>query len=223
MKVEKMEKVKPDVKELAQAITGWFPKLAPEEQRVSLRLYKMLAAGAPVAAENLAKSLDMAGDTVKDILERWPGVYYDDDGRVQGYWGLAIPNMEHRFEVDGKTLYAWCAWDTLFMPELIRKSAKVVSTCPVTKETIRLTVTPDGVENAEPGGIAVTFLMPDADKEVKNIITSFCHFIYFFSSNEAADKWIAEHPGTFRLSLDEAFELGKLKNKIQYGDTLNER
>jgi len=215
-----MENVKPGLNEIARAVTRWFPQLTTREQSISLQLYRMLADGAPVAPENLAKSLDMAGDTVKGILEKWPGVFYDDDGRVQGYWGLAIPKMGHRFEVDGKTLWAWCAWDTLFMPELIGKSAKVESTCPVTKETIRLTVTPGRIENAKPKNIAVTFLLPDASSDIENIRDGFCRFVYFFSSGDAADGWIAEHPETFRLSVNEAFELGKIKNKIQYGNIL---
>ena len=218
-----MNQLKPDINEIARVITSWFPPLTKEEQSISLRLYRMLATGAPVALEAVANSLNISFDTVKSIMQKWPGVYYDDDGMVQGYWGLAIQKMGHRFEVDGKTLYGWCAWDTLFMPELIGKSAMVESTCPVTKKTISLTATPSRIENAKPDDIAVTFLLPDASKDIENVQASFCHYVYFFSSGDAADEWIAEHPETFRLSINEAFELGKIKNKIQYGDALNEK
>jgi alkylmercury lyase len=61
-----------------------------------------------------------------------------------GFRGLALPAMPHRLQVDGRTLHAWCAWDTLFLPQLIGKPAGVESTCPTTEQTIRLTVTPDG-------------------------------------------------------------------------------
>ena len=214
------EKIKPGIGEIARAVTGWFPTLTTQEQSISLRLYQMLADGAPVAPEAVAKSLDISRDVVEEVLQKWPGIHYDDDGKVRGYWGLAIPKTGHRFEVDGKTLYAWCAWDTLFMPELIGKSANVESSCPVTKKTIRLTVTPQAVESAKPGDIAVTFLLPDAGDDIENIRADFCRFIHFFSSGAAADGWIADHPETFRLSVNEAFELGKIKNKIQYGNVL---
>ena len=218
-----MEIRKPDLSDIGRAVTSWFPKLTPKEQSVSLQLYRMLSAGAPVAPDDVGKSLSIPVNTIKSILEKWPGVFYDDGGKIHGYWGLATEKMGHLFEVDGKTLYAWCAWDTLFMPQLIGKSAKVESTCPVTKETIRLTVMPNRIENTKPDDIAVTFLLPDAGGDSENVQASFCHFIYFFSSGDAADEWIAEHPETFKLSIIEAFELGKIKNKIQYGDALNEK
>ena len=44
------------------------------------------------------------------------------------------------------------------------------------------------------------------------MIQSFCHFVHLFASRDAGESWIVEHPGTFLLSLDEAFELGRLVN-----------
>jgi hypothetical protein len=31
---------------------------------------------------------------------------------------LAATAMHHRFEVDGRALSTWCAWDSLFIPEI---------------------------------------------------------------------------------------------------------
>ena len=41
--------------------------------------------------------------------------------------------------------YAWCAWDTLFLPARLGQAARVTSACPVTGELITLTVTPEGL------------------------------------------------------------------------------
>jgi hypothetical protein len=41
----------------------------------------------------------------------------------------------------GVTLYAWCAWDTLFIPELLGRTARVESSCLETKK-VRLSVAP---------------------------------------------------------------------------------
>ena len=40
--------------------------------------------------------------------------------------------MSHRFEVAGRTLYTWCAWDSLFLPQILGQEAEVESTCPLT-------------------------------------------------------------------------------------------
>ncbi len=45
-------------------------------------------------------------------------------------------------------------------------------------------------------------------------IASFCHYIFFFESAEAAALWSEEHPGTFVLSLERAFELGRKTNAL---------
>lgn len=206
--------------ELADTIASLLPTLNEDERRVSATIYRLLAKGSPVPLEKIAKILNLPLGVVKNILDGWPGVYYNDDDHIIGYWGLAIRQMGHRFEVDGKELSTWCAWDTLFIPEIIGKTVAVTSTCPVTKEKIRLTVGPDGIRSAEPAEVYVSFVTPDAGKFRKDIINSFCHLVYFFSSWEAASSWASKHEGTIILTLDEAFELGRRKNKTQYKDIL---
>ncbi len=42
--------------------------------------------------------------------------------RHDEYWGLAIAETKHRLEVDGRALYTWCAWDSLFLPEILQRT-----------------------------------------------------------------------------------------------------
>jgi hypothetical protein len=48
-------------------------------------------------------------------------VFHDDAGHIVGFWGLSTTELgPHRLRgVDGVELSAWCAWDTLFLPELL--------------------------------------------------------------------------------------------------------
>ncbi len=208
-----------DAKETAAALGGLFPALKPEEQRMSLELYRLLAEGTPVPIQRLAERLARHPDDVAKTLRTWPGVFFDQHGDVIGYWGLS-PTHEttHRLKTDGRTLYAWCAWDTLFLPALLGRSADVESARPRTRESIRLTVTPDGVRSVEPGGVVMSFVMPDRDKLQENVVTSFCHFLHFFPSRHEGEAWVTEHPGARVLSLATAFELGRHKNRLQYSD-----
>jgi alkylmercury lyase len=51
-------------------------------------------------------------------------VFRDEEGRVVGFMGLSVVAFgEHRIELGGRTLTAWCAWDALFLPELLGEAA----------------------------------------------------------------------------------------------------
>jgi len=96
-----------------------FPALDEKDQNVALALYRSLSQGHPVSAAALARAVRLPEDDVVKRLSGWPGVYYDKSQHVIGFWRLSIMPMPHRLRSDGIALYAWCAWDTLFLPELI--------------------------------------------------------------------------------------------------------
>jgi len=112
--------------ELADAITGAAPDLGPPGQRLFIATYRLLAAGHPVTAAELAAATGLPEPAAADALSRWPGVFTDRHGRVTGFWGLAIGELSpaHRFETGGRVLYAWCAWDTLFLPVRLGQDAQ---------------------------------------------------------------------------------------------------
>src|SRR5438034_10661042 len=110
------------------------------------------------------------------------------------YWGLALPDMGHRLLVDGRTLYTWCAWDSLFIPAILQRTAQVESQCPETGQDIRLTVSPNGVEELRPSGVVMSFLNPNAVKVREDVIVHFCHYVHFFSSSDASSRWTAKNP-----------------------------
>ena len=87
------------------------------------------------------------------------GVQVDAQGNIVGA-ALAARQTAHRVQLGGKELYAWCALDTLFIPGLLGEEAEVLSTCPVSRETVRITVTPDGVEDFSPPDAVVSVVLP---------------------------------------------------------------
>ena len=129
-----------------------------------------------------------------------------------GFWGLTVNEMPpHELMVGGVKLWAWCAWDTLFLPARLGAVLEVRSVCPITGETVELRVAPDHVESVVPDSVVVSFLSPERRFD-GDVITSFCHFIHFFASQRAGEQWIERHPGTFLLSLADAVELARLTN-----------
>lgn len=216
-----MLQTQPDIETLSEHLLRVFPALDATQQRLSLALYRELARGAPVSPSSLADPAEMPADTVVRQLQNWPGVYYDGEQRVIGFWGLTFAPMAHRLRFDDRNLYAWCAWDTLFLPALLGVTAEVESACRGSGAPVRLTVTPREVESVAPAGLSVSFLLPDAEAMNANVITSFCHYVHFFSSREAAQPWLNEHPATFLVSLADAHEIGRRINRARYGNILD--
>ena len=204
---------------LADKIANAIPEFESGDRQIAVGLYRLLAHGEPVSPRRIAETLHLPENVVRKRLAQWPGVFYDDTGAVVGFWGLALSNMPHRFQVDGKILYTWCAWDSLFIPEILGKTAKVESTDPVTKGRVSLVVGPEGVRELEPAGAVVSFLTPNRAFD-SDVIQSFCHFVHFFGSRKSGEAWSSRHEGTLLFSVDQAYRLGQMTNAHNFGEAL---
>jgi alkylmercury lyase len=206
---------------LATAIATAVPDF---DEDIALAVYRRLAEGSPAPAADVAERASTPAERVERLLASWPGVYLDDQKDVIGFWGLTITRLTptHRLEVDGVDLFAWCAWDTLFLPGILEATARIQSTCPTTGETISLVVSPDGVLETSHPGTVVSFLTPEQHFDA-DVIQSFCHFVHFFSSPQTGEAWRAEQPGTFLLPLEDAFELGRRVNALNFPTALGGR
>ena len=190
-------------------------EVQPDTARLVVRTLRRLAEGRPVPmteVEKLVSDLEAAEEAVvfiKQMTEK------DDGGNVVGLIGLSLNDHPHDFEVDGQDLHTWCAWDTLFLPALLGQTAHIVSKDPATGQEVRLKVTPDGVERAQPKDVLVSVVVPG--EELGSSVTAeqiqavFCNFVHFFTTADAAAAWFSERdmPVSF-LTLDEAVKLGRL-------------
>ena len=206
-------------RDLARHVLAAYPALDEFEQRLSLALYRELARGVPVTPQVLAGRVGASSDEVARRLNDWPAVRRDELQRIVGYWGLTIVPTQHKMRVAGRELYAWCAWDTLFLPALLGVSAEVHSVCRATGAPVRLTVGPDALEAPVPADLAISFVLPEASAMRRDVVASFCSHVHFFRSAELAGA-CRELPATaFVLSLGEAFEAGRLRNRGRYWAT----
>ena len=210
----------PSLDHVAKAVIDAFPKLSAAEQHAALALYRLLAKGRSVTAEQLSAASAVPVPAVHDMLAKWHGVQRNGDGAVTAFWGLTLSKTKHRFRVDGQDLHTWCAWDTLFLPPLLGAMGEVESACPGSGEAIRLRVGPRGVEAVHPETAVLSFVTPtEADVE-RNLIETFCCHVHFFASPEAGKQWVGDHRGAFLLSLTDAWQIGTRKNAAQYSVAL---
>ena len=171
---------------LASELLARLPTMTDEERRLGLEVYRQLARGEPVLRISLAEALDHPTHDVDELLGH-PNLksltHTDNNGRIIGFGGLAVREMPHRFRIDGRTLYTWCAWDSLLIPVILGLEAEVESSAPGSTVCVRLRVSPDGVKRVQPPSAVMSFLLPTAQTfqaDVLKAMASFCHFIFSF-------------------------------------------
>ncbi len=203
-----------EVAERLRAV-GIPPDFGPDRSRLLVQTYRALAKGRPLTkdrVDEIATSLGIAKEEahgfLKEVTER------DAEGNIVGVVGLSLnENWAHRFYVNGASLRTWCAWDSLFIPPLLNQKVIIESDSPESKEKIRLTVSPERIEQSDPVDAVVSIVALDPKKHdvssVEAIWGNFCHQVLFFASRDEAERWAAGREDIVILTVEEAYELGK--------------
>ncbi len=194
--------------------SGSLVDFGPEHSRLLIKVMRSLATGRPVTSAQVDQFIteegiarDEADQFLRARTER------DADDNIVGILGLSLTDHQHRFTVNGTQMAAWCAYDTLFLPVLLQQTATVESPSHLSKEPVRLTVSPTGVQNTNPAGAVMSMVIIDPGKtdmgSTKAIWGNFCHQIFFFASRQEGEEWAAGRDDIEILSVQEGFELGK--------------
>ncbi len=183
-----------------------------ERSRLLLQVWRSLASGQPVTGNqvdgfgsDIGITPEEADQFLRQMTER------NDDDSIVGIMGLSLNDHPHKFTVNGVQLSTWCAADTLFLPAMLGQTATVESESPLSKETVRVTVSPEGVQTAQPADAVVTIVVPkETDmSSVASIWMTFCHHIFFFASRSEAEQWASGRDDIEILSLEEGYELAQ--------------
>ena len=202
------------VQGMARKMAAGLLDYGPDRSRLLVRVLRGLATGRPVTGEqadeiiaDLGIARDEARQFLRQITER------DAADNIVGIMGLSLNDHPHRLYVNGASLSAWCAEDALFLPSLLKKTATVESYSPISKEKVRLTISPERVKEVSPAGAVVSIIIVDPKQEdmasVAAIWNTFCEHIHFFASREEAERWAAGRDDIAILTVDEGFELGR--------------
>ena len=188
------------------ALAAATPRLGEDEQRLAAALLRLLSAGVPVTVAAAAAAAGMPRARAEPVLRSWPAVFWDERGRVTGMWGLALAEMPHHIRRAGIGLYAWCAWDPLFLARVIG-DLQVATADPVTGEAITYRAGGDGaITGASHPGSVLSFLRPGR-RWGDDVMATFCHYVLHFTGPATAQRWTSAHQGTFVMSLGDAAEL----------------
>ena len=183
-------------------------QLQCEQEELCLPILLQVSRGKPLPKSTLATSLDISQDELDQRLTRLPDTEFDREGQVVG-WGVTLVPTRHRFEVDGQSLYTWCAFDTVLFPPTLGDTAQVHSTCPATGQRITFVATPGGVvKELTPASAIMSLIVPVERRDC--VRATFCEQSLFFRSEQAAAGFLATHPEALILSIEEAAHVGKL-------------
>jgi alkylmercury lyase len=177
-----------------EEMTAFFPPLI-----------RLVAEGEPVSLARLAAAAEVSEDELAAWLHSQPGTDWDEQGRLLGF-GLTQRETRHRFVVDGRELFTFCAADTLLFPPILDRPASVTSTCPATGQAIRVEVSPTAATVVEPATAVVSHVQLRAG--CGDIRAQTCDHGYFFATDEAAAQWRHDHPEGHVLPVKEFFDQG---------------
>ncbi len=186
--------------------TVWPANLSREARLNLLALYHGIAGenGGPLAVPHA------------EIPRVW--LEHDPSGELVGVAGLSRARTPHELKFGRRTLYAWCAFDCMFLPELLGATLVVRSTCPASGEEIALRVSAWAVEHVTPKATMISFVTPDAAAVAQDFRRAFCRKVRFFTSERAAGASHSE--GAALLTPRLAHRLGAIRNHTVFGDTL---
>jgi alkylmercury lyase len=197
-----------EIEGLTERLTDWQARLpwSAESSAVIAAAVTELAAGEPVVVARVGERGGLPAGDVLAFLRASPAEF-DEAGRLVGL-GLTLRPTPHRIELDGRTLYTWCALDTLMLPVLLGKPARIESRCFATGEIVRFDVDPGGVRELVPDD-AIVSLVP-LDCGVSDFRCNVCDEQHFFSSPAAATDWRAERPDAIVVPVRSGFALTRV-------------
>lgn len=194
------------VQKAAQSILRLAATAGPGMVVAGRVMRRLLEEGRPVSPQRIAGDLHLPMADVTRMLRK-VGAEVDNDGNVLGL-GLSLSPAPHGYHVHGRTFYAWCATDAIVFPSLFDHTASIDSPDPVDATKVRLSVSHKGVESVRPDSAVVSIMMDPAEGNA--VRASVCAHGHFFASAETAAAWAVARQGATILSVDEAFQVGRI-------------
>ncbi|SRR6266487_7001014 len=189
--------------------------LRGEHDAFCRELVQLLARGHPVTRERLATVLQVTAEQVAEVLASLADLEVDHSGHVVG-WGLTFIPTSQGFRLNGQQFYTWCALDALIYPALLRLTAGVESSCPVSGAPVTLSVTPTGVHDLTPASAIVAVVIPEQGSSCNGDRGSFCNQSLFFRSRRDVLLWQESSPTARLLSVADAYQVGRLIARYRY-------
>jgi len=194
------------------------PELAP----LTLAIYRHLGKGHSVSLSDLSARLGLSVETVESMVAKLPASMFerDTDGSIIAFGGLSLRAANHIFRIADITLHTWCVFDGLFLPQLLGKSATLITHCPMTRRRIEITLAPKSILHAAPEKPVMSCVTPDKKDRYANLRGTFCNHVNLFADDGAFQSWAGDKQGFDKLPLADAHEIALARNHFRFGHLL---
>ncbi len=199
---------------------GYLETNSIELQRLTISAYRLLAKGKPCSIAEIGLATGLDPKIVEEQICSLPDntLERNGDGDIVALIGLSLTEGNHRFIVNGNHLFTWCAFDGIFLPELIGLPAVLKSSCRQTGNAITINVSPGGIEQSDPSSAVLSLVSPDAETCRTNIRGAFCNHVNLFESYDAFALWSKVNGGELAIDMGDAAIMAKRRNFERFPD-----
>lgn len=167
--------------------------------------FSLLAHGRPVSVEEIARAAGTENSQVEEAVDA-ARCERDARGRLIDLYGMTLTPSLHRLAIDGKILFSCCALWAHVIPKLVDTTVRVESVDPLRRHLVRLSLSPSGVESADPLGAAATLAVATREAIDTDVCDAFCCQVRHFVSRESAEEFAADRPNCQAVDLSELQE-----------------
>ncbi|MCP4202670.1 MAG: hypothetical protein GY769_12135 [bacterium] len=167
--------------------------------------FPLLAQGRPMSVDEIARAAGTERRLVEEAVDA-ARCKRDAQARLIDLYGMTLTPTLHRLTIDGKVLFSCCALWAHVIPKLVDSKVQVESVDPLRRELVRLSVSPSGVESADPPGVAASLAVATQKAIDANVCAAFCCQVLHFVSRESAEEFAAARPTCHVVELSELQE-----------------
>lgn len=184
-----------------------------------LHAFPVLARGTPISGKEIAKA---AGAEVEQVDEALDAARCERDaqGRLIDLFGLTLTPTLHRLEIGNKILFTCCALWAHVIPKLVDATLQVESVDPIQRQVVRLTLSPAGVESADPPESVATLAVATLEAIDTDVGDAFCRRVRHFVSRESALAFAATLSSCHVVELSELQEAADLLHQVIWSAAL---
>jgi hypothetical protein len=171
--------------------------------------FSLLARGKAASVDEIAAAAGAEVDQVERALDA-ARCERDARGRLIDLFGLTLSPTLHRLEIGNRILFSCCALWAHVIPKLVDATVQIESVDPIQRQAVRLTVSPERVEFADPPKCVATLAIATQGAINSDVCSAFCCQVRHFISQESAEEFAAALTSCHVVELSELQEAAGL-------------
>lgn len=196
-----------------------LPNLKKEERQISKLLYQKLALGRSVSIKTIANELNKPIQDIQDHLKQMSYIEFNAASKISAYRGVTLNQTQHYVFHNNSKIYTWCAFDTLFLADLLAKPVSISSNCPTCFKAIDFKVTDHDLTSFKDTDIVMSFIIPSKVDICEDLQNTFCSKVYFFCNEQCGSEWVDLSPAIRFFNFADSLIIAQERNHELLGET----